>query len=110
MGELPLLVMATEIVGDDDVVSGCLALYLWMLMAMCTFVHGDEAVEGWCGCNGGNKFQKVLIFENKHAIPFLYCLWGWRIRILGQKYSSSNILLAPQALNEHFKVFLDIFS
>ena len=46
MGELPLLVVAKEIVGDDDVVSGCLALYLWMLMAMCTFVHGDEAVEG----------------------------------------------------------------
>ena len=55
MGALPLLVVAKEIVGDDDVVSGCLALYLWMLMAMCTFVHGDEAVEGWCGCNDGDN-------------------------------------------------------
>ena len=45
-----------EIVGDDDVVSGCRALYLWMLMAMCTFfVHGDEAVEGWCGRNDGDN-------------------------------------------------------
>ena len=54
MGELPLLVVAKEIVGDDDVVSGCRALYLWMLM--CTFfVHDDEAVEGWCGRNDGDN-------------------------------------------------------
>ena len=49
------------IVGDADVVSGCRALYLWVLMAMCTdhglvayetfAVRGDEAVGGW---NGGN--------------------------------------------------------
>ena len=53
--------MAMAIVGDADVVSGCRALYLSVLMAMCTdiglvafetfAVRGDEAVGGW---NGGN--------------------------------------------------------